>query len=153
MDNHSLIENVLQRVAEKKSAKGYRMQPPCPPEALAQLQARTEAALKFQLPEGYLHFLSRSNGLLLNGTLIFASKPVELIDNPATSIDGFLEANQTLRVNAEQSIFFGDSDMDSYTFNLETAKFEVIDTVALEAVEQYGSFAELLAAAIEKRLT
>jgi cell wall assembly regulator SMI1 len=55
---------------------GRTLQPGCTKDQLDQLIKKVQKELGMTLPEGYIEFLSYTDGLLYNGLMIYASKRI-----------------------------------------------------------------------------
>ncbi|MBD2633716.1 MULTISPECIES: YrhA family protein [Aphanizomenon] len=86
---HQLLETIAQEHQKFQQS----MQPPCNPQKLIQLKEKVENQLNCTLPDGYIEFLSITNGLDWNGLLIFASETIPIVGYTDRKIPGFVDMN------------------------------------------------------------
>jgi hypothetical protein len=153
INDDAILDDILGRVAAEEARFKYHLQPPCPDDKLEEMKQQAREAFGVEVPDGYVRFLRRMNGLDFNGTLFFAAQKEPRVDKPSTFIEGFVDANLIRREYAENFLFFGESGMEMYAYNLDSSRYEVVDSVSLDAYESFGSYGELMTAALEKRLT
>jgi hypothetical protein len=120
---------------------------------LDRLQKAAVAAFGVELPDEYLAFLVRSNGLDYNGLVIYdcESSPEH---RSAGFWQGFVATNRIWRDNPanESLLVFGDSDMELYAYDLRSRSYCSVDKVAHDRVETYPSFGEMIDQAPRSRL-
>ena len=127
-----LLAAVFDRLAQYEIAS----QPSLSEEAREAFKSRVAYTLSYELPQAYLDILSKTDGLDLNGVVLYASE-TRLHDDDELSVQGLLEANIQLRLAYtpdKDFIYFGESGMDAYRHNLVANKFEISDRVAGECV-------------------
>jgi hypothetical protein len=148
------MHEILDQIERQKAHFGEHMQPGCPEEGLQHLAFRAKKELGAEVPQGYLGFLRRTNGLDWNGSLFFAARPTPYYDNPQMTLEGLIEANERLHeVPANRDfLVFGESGMEMYVLDLRNGEFNVVDHVSTDTYESFDSFEDLLTAALEKRL-
>jgi hypothetical protein len=148
------MDDILDRIAKQKAHFGEHMQPGCSQEVVERLLTEAKQHLKVPIPESYIAFLRRTNGLDWNGTIFFAAMPTPNYDNPHVTLDGFVQGNQRLREIPANNNFlvFGESGMEMYVCDLHTSRFNIVDHISTDAYDSFDSFEELLCAALEKRL-
>jgi hypothetical protein len=95
------------------------------------------------LPQGYIDFLKKNNGLAWNGIVFYSTDQVTEADNPssfrlmdlATMNDEFNE-----RYELDEKVLLGRADEDYYTYNIETKKYEALELESREVWDEYDTF-------------
>jgi len=133
---------------------GRTLQPGCTKDQLDQLIKKVQKELGMTLPEGYIEFLSYTDGLLYNGLMIYASNESFLEGRRDLSIWGIIEANILHRSDPFYNDFlvFGQGNMDYYTLYLPDNSYRIIDRVPGNVIDILPSFDDLIVQAIEDHL-
>jgi hypothetical protein len=144
----------LEIVAQEKQEFQQSMQPPCNPQKLIQLKEQVENQLNCTLPDGYIEFLSITNGLKWNGLQIFASETMPIVGCADVKILGFVDLNLIYRENEDclDLLFFGESGIDSYVYCISTKQYQILDRVSLSLTETFDSFEMLIYEAFQCHL-
>jgi len=107
------------------------------------------------LPEGYIDFLKKNNGLAWNGIIFYSTDQVTEVDNP----DGFklmdlvtMNDDFNDRFELDEKVLLGIADDDYYTYNIETKKYEVLEFTSRELMEEFDSFEDLFRFTVGGRL-
>jgi hypothetical protein len=147
---HQLLETIAQEHQKFQQS----MQPPCNPQKLIQLKEKVENQLNCTLPDGYIEFLSITNGLDWNGLLIFASETMPIVGHTDMKIPGFVDVNLLHRENEDclDLLFFGESGIDSYVYCISTKQYQILDRVSLDLTEIFDSFEMLIYQAFQSHL-
>jgi hypothetical protein len=147
---HQLLEIVAQEQQEFQQS----MQPPCNPQKLIQLKEQVENQLNCTLPDGYIEFLSITNGYDWNGLRIFASETMPIVGCADVKILGFVDLNLIYRENEDclDLLFFGESGIDSYVYCISTKQYQILDRVSLSLTETFDSFEMLIYEAFQCHL-
>ncbi|WP_218189735.1 MULTISPECIES: YrhA family protein [unclassified Pseudomonas] len=98
------------------------------------------------LPEQYIDFLSRFDGVASGGVFIYSSRPHKYPDSDGFSHD-FLELNQIAREVEFMRNFlvFGESDQDEYVLDLLSGRYQVRDKQAFDNIfEEFECFDDIL---------
>ncbi|MEZ5581534.1 MAG: YrhA family protein [Candidatus Competibacteraceae bacterium] len=121
------------------------LEPPCPAERLQALQEQVQHALNFELPPGYLHFLTTANGFNDFGLMVYAEAS-NYAPASGNSILGFLEANEEYRQRFPERIFFAEMGDDLLAYDQANQSFINQDRDPGGVNERYASFEEMLEA-------
>jgi len=107
------------------------------------------------LPEGYINFLKKNNGLAWNGIVFYSTDIVTEADNP----DGFklmdlVSMNDEFndRFELDEKVLLGIADDDYYTYNIETEKYEVLEFTSRDLMEEFDKFEDLFRFTVGGRL-
>jgi hypothetical protein len=144
----------LEIIAQEQQEFQQSMQPPCNPQKLIQLKEQVENQLNCTLPDGYIEFLSITNGLEWNGLQIFASETMPIVGYTDGKIPGFVDMNLLYRENEDclDLLFFGESGIDSYVYCISTKQYQILDRVSLSLTETFDSFEMLIYEAFQCHL-
>ncbi|HEL3169893.1 TPA: hypothetical protein UMF63_000993 [Stenotrophomonas maltophilia] len=109
------------------------------------LQDLARSTLGTALPEPYLDFLSRHDGLMAEGVSLYSSIPRSCPDGGSSPalVDMNVLARDLDFMDAYVEL--GESDMDCYVFASGTGRYQIRDRVAFDNVyEEFESFDGLL---------
>jgi hypothetical protein len=145
-----MYQQLLVEVRAAQASYGAQSQPPCPGDRLEQLRRRVRDELGAGLPEAYIDFLKAQDGLNHNGLFIYASERAPIVGATNATIQGIVDANLGWRdVEAmRQYLVFGEGNMDLYVRHLPTGAYQIVDRVPGNLINTFGSFEELIAAAL-----
>jgi hypothetical protein len=107
------------------------------------------------LPQGYIDFLKKNNGLAWNGIVFYSTDQVTEADNPdgfrimdlATMNDEFND-----RYELDEKVLLGRADEDYYTYNIETKKYEALELESREVWDEYDTFEDFFFYTVGGRL-
>ncbi|OBU49716.1 YrhA family protein [Stenotrophomonas maltophilia] len=142
--NSSIEARLLNLYANLSEAEMY-LGSPLRRAGIEALQRRAISALGTVLPESYLDFLSRYDGLAASGVFLYSSAPHPYPDGGSAL--ALVEMNLLARAVAfmDDHIEVGESDMDCYVFESQTSKYQVRDKVAFDNIyQEFNSFDDLL---------
>jgi hypothetical protein len=119
------MDDLLRRIQADQRKHGDAIRPAAGDAQIARLKRLAREVFAADLPDGYLDFLRRSDGLDYNGVVIYgcAASP----EQPAGNFwQDFVAANQAWRDNPANAalLIFGDSDMDLYAFDLRSHRLK-----------------------------
>jgi hypothetical protein len=107
------------------------------------------------LPQGYIDFLKKYNGLGWNGILFYSTYRITEAGNP----DGFClmdlvtmndEFNNFYEL--DEKVLLGRADEDYFSYNIETKKYEALELESREAWEEFDTFEDLFSFIVGGRL-
>ena len=107
------------------------------------------------LPQGYIDFLKKNNGLAWNGIIFYSTDIVTEADNPdsfklmdlVTENDDFND-----RYELDEKVLLGRADEDYYTYNITTKKYEALELESREIWEEFDTFEDLFFFTVGGRL-
>lgn len=101
------------------------------------------------LPQQYYEFLQTVNGIEFNGLKIYGIDQIFLDSKPINQVDRFFDANETWESikDEDELIFFGDSDIAWYCYNLSKKSFVELDKPSGEHIETFDDFDTMLESA------
>jgi len=107
------------------------------------------------LPQGYIDFLKKNNGLAWNGIVFYSTDIVTEADNPSGfKLMDLVSQNDEFndRFELDEKVLLGIADDDYYTYNIETKKYEVLEFTSRDLMEEFDSFAGLFRFTVGGRL-
>jgi hypothetical protein len=148
------IDDVLDRVTEDIGAMIPR---PASKKDLRLCQ-KDMTELKFPpIPQGYADFLSKLNGFAWNGIEFFSTD--QILDNATNyMLNDIVSANEDFALqnedflNVSDYVCLGRADEDLFVYNTKNAKYEVLDSIGRDVMEEYGSFDELFIGVVAPRI-
>jgi hypothetical protein len=149
-----MYQELLERVAEEQLRFESKSQPPATEQQISKLEERAVRDLKVKLPDEYLDFLRRTNGLDWNGVVVFASETVPITAHPERAIAGLVEMNLGYRDDQrfDDLVVLGSNGMDIYTYRVSTRKYEIYDEVPHELIESLSTFDDLMTKILTRSL-
>jgi hypothetical protein len=142
------IDNLLAAISAELRESGHTIPPPASPEAIERLRRYARDTLRTDLPEGYVTFLGRTDGLVFNGYTIFAAterrKPYYL--------SGFVETNEILGASDDRYVFYGGCSIDLYAQDRSSGAWVTLDRPSLDVVATFPSFDAMLAQVLRDAL-
>lgn len=106
------------------------------------------------LPQQYYEFLQTVNGIEFNGLKIYGIDLFLLESDPINQVDSFFDANETWESIKEEDelIFFGDSDIAWYCYNVSQKSFVELDKPSGELMDTFPDFDTMLESAFSSVL-
>ena len=114
-------------------------------------QTIKEKLENFVLPDSYIEFLKKINGLDFNGLVIYGVDEVLLDMEMDGEVHGFIENNEIWHENDWQKkyVFFGDSDTAWFCFDLKAGVYVELDKPSGTLIQSFESFDSMLKEALE----
>lgn len=102
------------------------------------------------LPQQYYEFLQTVNGIEFNGLKIYGIDQNFLDSKPINHVDSFFDANETWGSikGEDELIFFGDSDIAWYCYNVSKKSFVELDKPSGDYVGTFCDFDAMLESAL-----
>jgi len=107
------------------------------------------------LPQGYIDFLKKVNGLAWNGIEFYSTDQIVEADNPSSfRLMDLVSMNDEFNdlYELDEKVLLGRADEDYYTYNIETKKYEALELESREVWEEFDTFEELFCFTIGERL-
>jgi len=148
----NIIDEIINILNEDDGAMIPR---PASEEDIAQCQQDLIELGLEPLPEGYIGFLKRNNGLAWNGIEFYSTDQVTYADNPdgyklmdlVTMNDEFNE-----RYELDEKVLLGRADEDYYTYNIAAKKYEILEIESRELWEEFDTFEDFFFFTVGGRL-
>ncbi|OJE51172.1 SMI1 / KNR4 family protein [Bacillus proteolyticus] len=107
------------------------------------------------LPQQYYEFLQTVNGIEFNGLKIYGIDQNVLDSKPVNQVDSFFNANETWESikDEDELVFFGDSDIAWYCYNVSKKSFVELDKPSGEHMETFCDFDTMLESAFSAALS
>jgi hypothetical protein len=135
----SEVDDLLAVINAELRQFGHTVRPPASPEAIERVRRIARDKLRTDLPESYLTFLGRTDGLDFNGYGIYAATEQKKPYRP-----GFVEVNEILSVGGERYVFYGDSSIDLYAQDRTSMAWVILDRPSLSVMDTFPSFDAML---------
>jgi len=148
----SIIDDIIDILNEDEGAMIPR---PASEEDISECQNDLVELGLEPLPQGYIGFLKKNNGLAWNGIVFYSTDQVTEAGNPdgfrimdlATMNDEFNE-----RYELDEKVLLGRADEDYYTYNIETKKYEALELESREVWDEYDTFEDFFFHTVGGRL-
>jgi len=108
------------------------------------------------LPQGYIDFLKKCNGLAWNGIEFYSTDQIVEADNPSSfRLMDLVSMNDEFNdlYELDDKVLLGRADEDYYTYDIETQKYETLELETHDAWEEFDTFEELFLFTVGGRLT
>ena len=144
------IDDLLARVDASKRELGETIQPPASPEAIERVRRLARETLRTDLPEGYVTFLRRNEGLAFNNCQIYAATECR---NPYYR-PGFIEVNTLFSASwgSERYVLYGDTGDELYAQDRMSGAWVELDRPSLSLLNTFPSFDAMLAKVLRDAL-
>jgi hypothetical protein len=134
------IDGLLAAINAEERKFGQMIRPPASPEAIERLCSYARDTLRTDLPESYVTFLGRTDGLVFNGYRIYAATEQKKPYYP-----GFVEANEILGASDDRYVFYGECSIDLYAQDRSSGAWVTLDVPSCDVVARFPSFDAMLA--------
>ncbi|WP_379153721.1 YrhA family protein [Paenibacillus sp. sgz5001063] len=107
------------------------------------------------LPQQFYDLLQTVNGVEFNGLKIYGIDQQFLDSKPINEVDSFFDANETWESIKDENelIFFGDSDIAWYCYNVSEKTFVELDKPSGELMKTFCDFNSMLESAFSVALS
>ena len=148
----SIIDEIIDILNEDEGAMIPR---PASEEDITQCQNDLVELGLEPLPQGYIDFLKKQNGLAWNGIEYYSTDQVVEAANPdgyrlmdlVTMNDDFND-----RYELDEKVLLGRADEDYYTYDIETKKYEALELESRQTWEDFDTFEGLFYFTVGGRL-
>lgn len=134
------IDDLISAINADKRRFAQVIWPPASPEAVERLRKFARDTLRTNLPEGYITFLGRNDGLAFNDYEIYAAT-----EHKKPNLSGFVETNEILSRAEGRYVFYGESGIDFYAQDLTSMAWVTLDRTSLSVMHTFPSFDAMLA--------
>jgi hypothetical protein len=133
------IDELLTEINTEKREFAQTICPPASQDAIAQLRRLARDTLLTDLPEEYVTFLGRNDGLDFNGYVIYGAT-----EHQEPFLSGFVEANQRLGGPQASHVFYGDTGDQLFAQDRTSQMWVALDRASLDVVASFPSFDAML---------
>jgi hypothetical protein len=137
------VVDLLAQIDAEKRAFAQTIWPPATPDAVARLRGVAPETLGADLPEGYVSFLARHDGLDFNGFVIYGAT-----EHLEPFLSGIVEANDRLGGQEAGYVFYGDAGDRLYAQDRASGAWVALDGPSLDVIGTFPSFDAMLARAL-----
>lgn len=147
------MEDVLDAVRADQINAGENVQPPlsAPEIEAATQQAKRQSAI--EIPEDFLEFLSRANGIDYNGVVIYGGTQSPEQPGPGGFWQGLSAANVMWGIDGQRNwLVIGETDMDILTVDHDGSNPVIRDKVSHDINERFISVQAMIGEVLRRRL-
>lgn len=147
-----MYEQLLDEATKLMRSFGDDLQAPAGEDLLTDLRKRVRSQLRYDLPDQYLDFLRKANGLDWNGLTVYATGRTLIHGQTDRYLPGLVEANEQWREAGsyrDQVIFAHDGDTN-FVWHLKDQAFQLRVQPLDRVTDTAESFDELLMKALEE---
>jgi len=148
------IKSITDQVSIKAASWGEELEPPATKVELDTFYEKVSTIFSVDLPSEYKEFLLILNGLEFNGLIIYGTKNSEL--DPNSSPLDFVEMNEVMRDSEGTSlpsvVVLGEDSTGIITYDSMMKEIQYRDRIALDRIEPYLSFEDMLKREVDKVL-
>lgn len=148
------MDRLLDEIAADQARAGEVSQPPATDEQIAELARAVRTAFGAILPEAFIRFLRRANGLDYNGLVLYGAGQTIADPGAGGFWQGLVEVNALWRENEVRSAYLalGETDMDLLTVALDGTAPVLRDKVGDDVVEEFATLDAAIAQCLQRRL-
>jgi hypothetical protein len=140
---------LLEQIHAEMRAAGEQVQDPADPADLDGLHAFAERELRTPLPQAYLDFLRRADGLDFNGTVVYASRQRALPEGG--TLLGFAESNRAFASGpGHHHVLFAETGDDLFALDREDGTWLMLDRSSLSKQDEFPDCGAMLQAALRR---
>lgn len=141
MSDQSLsgIDELLAEINAEKREFAQPIWPPASPDAIERLRKLARDTLQADLPEDYVAFLGRNDGLDFNGYVIYGAT-----EHKEPFLSGFVESNERLGGPQAGHVFFGDTGDQLFAQDRTSQAWVALDRASLDVIATFPSFDAML---------
>ena len=134
------IDELLAEINAEKREFSQPISPPASQDAIARLRRLARDKLQADLPEEYVTFLGRNDGLDFNGYVVYGAT-----EHQEPFLSGFVEANERLGGSQASHVFYGDTGDRLFAQDRTSQAWVTLDRSSLDVVASFPSFDAMLA--------
>jgi len=135
----SAIDDLLVKINAEQREFDQMIRPPASPDAIARLRTLARDTLQTDLPEDYVTFLGRNDGLDFNGYVIYGAT-----ERKEPFLSGFVEANERLGAPQTRHMYYGDTGDQLYAQDRTSGAWVALDRPSLDVIATFPSFEAML---------
>jgi hypothetical protein len=133
------VDELLAEINSEQREFNQTIWPPASAPAIVRLRALARDVLQADLPEDYVAFLGRNDGLDFNGYVIYGAT-----EHREPFLSGFVEANQRLGGPQARHVYYGDTGDHLYAQDRVSLAWVALDRPSLSVIDTFLSFAAML---------
>jgi hypothetical protein len=133
------IDDLLAEINDEQREFEQTIWPPASPDAIKRLRRFAQDTLRTDLPEDYVTFLGRNDGLDFNGHVIYGAT-----EHKEPFLSGFVEANERLGGPQARHVYYGDTGDQLYAQDRTSRAWVALDRPSLDVIATFPSFDAML---------
>jgi hypothetical protein len=134
------IDGLLAAINAVQRKFAQTIAPPASADAIDRLRRSAREMLRTDLPDGYVAFLRRNDGLVFNGYMIYGAN-----EHKKPFISGCVEGNERLGEPDDMYVYYGQSSIDVYAQDRMSGAWVTLDRPSWDVVATFPSFDAMLA--------
>jgi hypothetical protein len=144
----------LSKIVKEKEEFEELINSPATDEQIEILKKEVKEKFNNILPLGYINFLKTVNGLEYNGFVFYGIDSTLIDFENNQTVYGYIDNNEVWYENEHQKqyMFFGESDISWYTFDLLNKTFAELDKPSGTLMHTYSNFDDMLEKALADSL-
>jgi hypothetical protein len=131
------IDDLIADINAEKRQFRQTIRPPASADAIARLRTLARDTMQTDLPEDYVSFLGRNDGLNFNGYVIYGAT-----EQREPFLSGFVEANE--RLGDDKYVYYGDTGDQLYAQDRTSRAWVALDRPSLDVIATFPSFDAML---------
>ena len=135
----SAIDELLAKINAEQREFDQTIWPPASPDAIARLRTAARDTLQTGLPEEYVTFLGRNDGLDFNGYVVYGAT-----EHKEPFLSGFVEANERLGGAQARHAYYGDTGDQLYAQDRTSGTWVALDRPSLDVIMTFPNFEAML---------
>ena len=148
------MKAMIDKIRVEANRYGELLEPPATDSELNEFIDKANTVFSTDIPDEYIEFLKIVNGLEFNGLIIYGTKNSET--DPNSSPLDLFEMNEMFHELdnpiISNLIVVGEDSTGVLTYDKSTKEFQYRDRIALDRIESYSSFREMLEMEVDKVL-
>jgi hypothetical protein len=135
----SQVDDVIALVQETQRDAGEDPMPPADAQAIARLCKYAEEELHAPVPDAYVAFLQRNDGLAFNGATIYGATDRE--DDVPLS---FRRINEIFSRSDRGYVLYGQTGDEMFAQHVASGAWQMLDRPSLDVIETFPTFEAML---------
>jgi hypothetical protein len=133
------VGNLLQSINADKKKYEEMILPPATGEAIDRIRDYARKHFQSELPEAYIEFLRRHDGLRFNNYSVYGAT-----ERKDPFIAGFIETNERRFEDPQDFVAFADTSNTLFAQERATGRWVALDLPPFDEVEEFDSFDAML---------
>lgn len=133
------VDALLAKINAEQREFAQTVWPPASPDAIDRLRRLARDMFQTDLPEGYLAFLGRNDGLDFNGYVIYGAT-----EHKEPFLSGFVEANERLGGPQAKYVYYADTGDQLYAQDRYSRAWVALDRPSLDVIATFPRFEAML---------
>ncbi len=139
-------ENILNDVINEKKSYGEKVNTGANDTEISLFCDKVKTSFDVEIPEAYIKFLKKVNGLEFNGYIIYGIDEEITQSAPNQAINGFIMYNESFYENEllKKYVFLGQSSISWYVYDFSKRNYFELDIPSADIVDEFDNIDMLL---------